>query len=328
MRVLALTFGDANLASSKYRVHQYIEPLRALGIRVEAVPASSFSAWRDVSTYDAVLVQKKLFDLGKVRRLRKLARRLVYDVDDAIWHPHGKPHSWLTNLRTGMRLKAVVQAADAVVAANEVLAAHLRRFRPQVEVIPMALDDKVWTRRNGRDPKQPLRIGWAGHPVNLPYLQAIEPALVAVQRKFPKAEFCIFCGKADGFKELRYHHVTFDPKVEVEIIHSFDIGLLPLSEGPFAQGKSPVKGLQYMASGAATVLTPLGATRAMFQDTEIGVFARTMSEWENALTRLLQQPALLAEIGKRARRAFEERYTLSCNVERYAALLRGPSTGG
>jgi glycosyltransferase involved in cell wall biosynthesis len=324
MRVLALTFGDSNLASSKYRVYQYIEPLRALGIEVQTVPANSFCTWSDLPKYDLLLIQKKLFPVGQVRRFRKVARRIVYDTDDATWHPHGRPHFWLTNLRTRMRLKAITRKADMVLTANEVLAAHLRPLSRRLEVVPMSLDETIWRFRSEREPAQHPCIGWAGHPVNLRYLEAIEPALAAVQHRFPKAEFRIFCGEAPRFKQVRSEQVPFDPQREAETIRSFDIGLLPLPEGPFAEGKSPIKALQYMASGAATVLTPLGATRMMFQDGHTGLFARTMTEWQKALETLLENPARICEFGSNAREHFETYYALSRNVGRLAALLRNP----
>src|SRR5436190_4037997 len=107
MRVLALTFGDEHQASSKYRVFQYVERLAQLGIEVHARPANSFKDWTRVQEYDVALVQKKLFRSGKVRDLRRNSRRLIYDIDDAIWHPHGKEHTFFTNLRNAWRLKAV-----------------------------------------------------------------------------------------------------------------------------------------------------------------------------------------------------------------------------
>ena len=106
MRVLALTFGDEHQASSKYRVFQFVEPLAKLGIRLEPTPANSFKDWSEVRHYDAVLVQKKLFRSGKVRYLRRNTKRLIYDIDDAIWHPHGKEHSFFTNIRNRWRLQA------------------------------------------------------------------------------------------------------------------------------------------------------------------------------------------------------------------------------
>ena len=323
MRVLALTFGDAHLASSKYRIYQYVEPLRALGIELQPTLATDFSNWGTIPGYDAVIVQKKLFAVGKVRRLRKLARRLIYDVDDAIWHPHGKAHSWLTNLRTRMRLRAITQSTDQVLVANGVLRERLAPYNSNVQIAPMALDEAVWKWRGKQGSERPLCIGWAGHPVNLPYLAAIEPALVAVQERHPEVEFHILCGEAPNLRQLRFRHVPFAPATEAEAIRQFDIGLLPLPKGAFAEGKSPIKGLQYMASGAATVLTPVGATREMFAAAETGVFANTLDEWESAIGNLVADPTRIEAMGKSAREAFEARYTLQGNVKRLAALLSG-----
>src|SRR3954470_10722235 len=139
MRVLALTFGDEHQASSKYRVFQYIEPLARLGIELEPTPANSFKDWKRVGEYDVVLVQKKLFPSGKVRSLRRNARRLIYDVDDAIWHPHGKEHTFFTNLRNRWRLKAITRAADLCITANSVLADHLCELTERVTILPLAL---------------------------------------------------------------------------------------------------------------------------------------------------------------------------------------------
>src|SRR5687767_3701277 len=147
MRVLALTFGDEQQASSKYRVFQFIEPLAKLGIHLEPTSANAFTHWSKVPEYDAVLVQKRLFRSSKVRHLRRNTRRLVYDIDDAIWHPHGKEHSFFTNLRNRWRLKTIARAADLCICANNILADHMRRFTNRITVLPLALDGARWCLR-------------------------------------------------------------------------------------------------------------------------------------------------------------------------------------
>src|SRR5688572_10080745 len=128
MRVLALTFGDATTASSQYRVYQYIPLLEQSGIRLEAFPVATFTAWDTVAGYDTVLVQKRLLPPGRLRWLRHHTRRLIFDVDDAIWFPHGRRHHWLTRWRTERRLAAIARAADLCVVPNHVLGDYLRRF--------------------------------------------------------------------------------------------------------------------------------------------------------------------------------------------------------
>lgn len=322
MRVLALTFGDANQASSYYRIYQYAEPFRKRGIELEILPARDFDQWGTLPQYHAIIVQKKLLSLGKVRRLRHQAKRLFYDVDDAIWHPHGKRHFWLTTLRVRLRVKAIAQAADVCLAANDILAGHLKRWNQRVFVVPMALAETAWP------PKPPLsaedcsiKIGWAGHPVNLPYLERIESALCAVQQQSPQVEFAVFCGQKPKFNSLKHKFIPYQAGAEPEVIRSFDIGLLPLPSGEFADGKSPIKGLQYMACGIPSVVSPLGATRQMFKEGQTALFARNQAEWIHALELLVRDHDLRRQIGRQARQQFEEKYCLSKTAPLFAGLL-------
>jgi glycosyltransferase involved in cell wall biosynthesis len=323
IRVLALTFGDETTASSYYRIFQYIQPLREHGIHLQPTSATGFSSWDEAAAADCVIVQKKLLKRTALTRLRRTAKRLVYDVDDAIWHPHRRPHSWLTNWRTRLRLACITRLADVCVAANDVLAEQLRRFTPRVVVVPMALDEKRWYPLTTRSAGAPLRIGWAGHPVNLTYLQQIEPALVQTQQQFSTVEFAIFSGQPPEFSSLRFTHLHFAPGTEPETIRNFVIGLLPLPDDDFSAAKSPIKGLQYMACGIPTVVAPVGAAAQMFADHETALFARNLSEWQAALARLISEASLRAQLGRHARRVFETTYTLSRTTTQLASVLRG-----
>jgi hypothetical protein len=323
MRVLCLTFGDATTASTYYRIHQYKAPLAQRGIDLEIVPARQFESWDSVSNYDAVLVQKSLLSVGKVRQLRRATRRLLYDVDDAIWHPHGKQHFVFTRIRQATRLHAIARAADQCIASNGVLASHLKRFTSRVNVLPMVLDEKLWKARATINHGDALRVGWSGHPVNFPYLESIELALVEVQRQFPKVEIAIFSGQPPRFRELKAVHVPFAPGKEPEAIKSFDIGLLPLPKDEFSAGKSPIKGLQYMASGVAIVATPLAGTRELLGDKRTASYARSVEEWQNALCGLIRDHDQRQEIGLNARQRFESEYTLTRRAESLSKLLRG-----
>lgn len=321
MRVLALTFGNAAQASSFYRIFQYIEPLREAGIEITALPADTFSEWTRLAEYDAIIVQKKLFSLGKVRLLRRRAKALVYDVDDAIWHPHGRRHSWWTTLRSALRLRAIVRATHLTLAANEVLASHLRGRATRLTVLPMALDENAWTPRPARAPRDPV-LGWSGHPVNLPYLEAIEPALLRLRAEFPRVRLAVFSGQPPRFREMPFDLIPFHAGAEPEALRTFDVGLLPMAEGAFAEGKSPIKGLQYMACGIPTVLPPRGAAQTMFRKGETAFFATTAEEWTTALATLLRDPTLRHRMGEEARRDFEAHHTIGATAARLKDLLK------
>lgn len=327
MRALALTFGDADCASTFYRILQYIEPLRSRGVIVEAFPARTFADWHSVADYDAVLVQKKLLPAGRVRWLGRRARCLIYDADDAVWEPHGRPHHWLTRWRTRLRARKISETATICVAANRILAGALRQWNSRVEILPMALNESIWPQKPApAEGNCPVRIGWSGAPVNLAYLEAIEPALLAVQKRNPNARFAVFSGRKPAFRELVFDFLPFKPGTESEVIRNFDIGLLPLPEGKFSEAKSPIKGLQYMASGTPTVASPRGATRELFADGSGAQFAETESDWVKALDQLVRDPASRREMGRRARAQFLQAHSIATMAPRLAQLFQAAAT--
>jgi glycosyltransferase involved in cell wall biosynthesis len=321
LRYLALTFGDATCASTQFRIHAHIPGLAAHGIAIEAIPADEFHDWDSARGFDGVVVQKKLLRSGAVRRLRRSARRLVYDVDDAIWHPHGRPHHWLTQLRTTHRLKAIARAADLCLAANQVLARQLRTWARRVEVLPMCLDGSLW-RPTPRPPTGRVRVGWAGAPGNLPYLEALEPALIAAAQAAPEVEWAVLCGRAPRFHRLQAEHVAWQPGLEPGVVATFDVGLLPLPDNPFAAAKSPIKGLQYLACGVPVVASPLEATRELFHETEAARWAVAPEDWTRHLVSLVRDTATRQALGRTSRQLFEQHYSLETAGRRLAELLR------
>src|SRR4029077_17830739 len=123
---------------------------------------------------------------------------MVYDVDDAIWDAHLRKHSWLTRWRTNHRLGAIARRASVCLVSNENLGQGLRRDTARVAILPMALDESVWTPRGLSDPHT-LRLGWSGAPGNLHYLEALETALEAVLKDFPNARLVVFSGARPKF---------------------------------------------------------------------------------------------------------------------------------
>ena len=94
----------------------------------------------------------------------------------------------------------------------------------------------------------------------------------------------IHTGHNPRFENLEYEYIPFIPSKGHDFVRSFDIGLLPLPQNdPFTDGKSPIKGIQYIASGAVVVATK--ATTAVNllggqnNEAEFVKYAKTVNEW-------------------------------------------------
>jgi len=309
VKVIVLTFGDDHVASTQYRFVQFTEGLRNEGIYITMHLASGFRDWKLAAASDLVVVQKRLMRATWVKKLRRHARLLAFDTDDAIWESHGKPHSWCTRLRTRHRLKTICGAADLCTVANENLAAHLRPLSRQVEIVPMALDEKYWFPAASRKPG-PLRIGWAGAPTNLVNLINLSKILADIQRQRPGTEVLVYCGqRPDPGNNVRFTHLPFVPGTEADTVRDFDIGLLPLPDNAFAAGKSPIKALQYAACGIPCIASPVGATCETVRHGETGLIASNPDEWSRAILSLLDDETLRHKLGETARREFIARHT-------------------
>ena len=301
MKLLALTFGDETCASTQYRILH--RPLMEATAFHWCTPAKSFNDWESSPI-------RQFFSKNALSRrkfaIAKGARRLLYDSDDRIWLRPGKPYGWLTAFRIKMRLNLIARVSHQCIAANSIIAEDLNRHGANTTVIPMALDGSVW--RPSASKKDTLTIGWTGSPSSLRYLEEIRPALVTAQQAHPYVNWVIHCGKNPNWSDFVYEHIPYVSGTEPEIVRKFHIGLLPLPVGTFAEGKSPIKALQYFASGVALIHSPVGATIELTNNNTLGLAAPSTLKWGEKVSTLVTDQKLRENMAASARIFFDSNH--------------------
>ncbi len=322
MRVFALTFGAADTPSTHFRIHQYSDALRERGVTVDHAVAKGFEDFDRLDDYDLVLWQKTLLSTSKARQIRKHARALIYDADDRIWLRPGKDYDWLTRTRIRRRLRAIVSSADLCIAANGVIAGDQRDAgASRVEILPMSIDTNVWNAKDRPSPDDTVTIGWSGAPGNLPFLEPLVPALRRISEAQANVRIAIHCGRRPDLSGLDFVHHPFVSGEEPDSVRTFDIGLLPLPDDPFVQGKSPIKTLQYFASGVAVVGQDVGATAEFLQHDVTGLTVTAERTWQENLRRLIEDTDLRARLVRGGQELIAGRHTMEAVVDRYVELL-------
>jgi len=310
MRLFCLTFGDESCASTHFRLLQYRQIFKERGIQLDWKPAREVSDFNFLAEFDGVVLQKALLPLDALKKIRRYSKRLVFDLDDLIWlHPH-KTRGLLANIRLEYRLRFLSRESDLCTCPNKVIAAEMQRRGATVQLIPMALDVAIWKWRAGRSILPTCTVGWTGAPNNLPFLEAILPDLIEVQQKQPSVRYLIHSGIRPELKGLSFEYVPFVHGEEAGVVERFDIGLLPLPQNPFTSGKSPIKALQYCASGAVVVGNLFGASAELIQDGGWGVHVGQKSSWGQAIGGLVGSPDSRLGLALNARKRFEGCHTL------------------
>jgi len=316
------------VASARYRISQYLPYLEAAGVQacVEQIP----KGWlvrrrllRKAADFDTVLLQKRLLTVGAVHYLRRHAKRLVYDFDDAVlFRSSGKGGSVSGTRRR--RFRAILRAADLVIAGNEWLRELAEPHAKQVVILPTTLDPTKYDQaaavpRN----HEPVTLGWIGARSTLRYLRSISEALEQVGANGFEVRLKVV---SDAFLDLQ--NIAVEKKAwreedEAADVASFDIGLAPSFDDPWSKGKCGLKILQYMAASLPVVCTPVGVQRQLVRDGENGYWASTTEEWVDRLLRLIASPAERVRLGTASRKLLAAQYILSQNAPAFVAAVTG-----
>ena len=322
-RVLVLA-NNLKQASYRVRVDALLPLLRArgvdttLGLRTNN-PLHNYRLFASAGDYDAVLLQRKLLDGWEARVLRTHARRIVYDIDDAIMH-FNRPVSRLSRWRTGRRFRATVRALDHVVAGNEYLADIFRRAGPSASVLPTVVDPARYAAKRHAETAAP-RLVWIGSHSTLPYLRQHLPALALAADRVPGLGLITVADESITGAPFPVEHRPWSADTEAASLAAGDVGVAPTPTDPWTLGKCGFKIVQYMAAGLPVVASPVGANAELVRDGETGFLPTSDEAWADAIARLAADVDLRRRMGAAGRRRVEEELCLTRAADEWAKLL-------
>jgi glycosyltransferase involved in cell wall biosynthesis len=268
-------------------------------------------------------VEKELWPFGPawLERLVLARRPYVIDLDDAIFHNYDLHRLRLVRSLYGRKIDRLLAGAALVTAGNEYLADRARAAGARrVEILPTVVDLDLYPRahalRPARAPGEPLSVGWIGSPATQRYLQLLGAPLERLAREHP-VRLLVIGGRGVRLQGVEVIEVPWSQEGEVAAIGRIDVGVMPLADTPWEQGKCGYKLIQYMACGVPVVGSTVGINASLVTPGVNGSLARDAEEWSLALARLARDPALRAALGDAGRRRVEERYC----VQRTAPLL-------
>jgi glycosyltransferase involved in cell wall biosynthesis len=271
-----------------------------------------------------VFVQRESFMIGTsiFERLFSLRSKLIFDFDDSIWLPTiSKGNQKLKFLKKSDKIKKIISYSSQVVCGNQYLATYASKYNPNVAIIPSTIDtDRYYIRQ--RTESKAITIGWSGSFTTVPHFEFIIPALFKIQTKYgDRINFHMIGVEGYSCNGLNISSMAWNAISEVEDLHFFDIGIMPLPDDEWTRGKCGMKGLQYMAAGIPTIMSPVGVNKEIIQDGVNGFLASTEAEWIDKLTRLIDSADLRERLGLNGRKTVEVKYSVKANAPLYLELF-------
>jgi glycosyltransferase involved in cell wall biosynthesis len=228
----------------------------------------------------------------------------------------------LTRLSGDRKWQRLCRMATVTICINRRIADYLEPYSQEVTVVPNVIDLARYPERDWAGSGGAMVIGYNGSRPTMPQLLEVEGALSRVAREVP-IELRVSGGRSP-IRDPGYPVVepTWTPEGEVGLLHGFDVGLAPAPPEQWAEFKSFVKILVYMAVGVPVVASPYGSANEVIEDGENGFLARDEDEWAEKLIALARDPELREGMGHAARRTIERDYSLEGREDEIVSLFR------
>lgn len=256
--------------------------------------------------YDVVFANRDFAGEGPIlqRFFRPLARRCIFDFDDAIFvGPNEKLVRWMC------------ANARWVTPGNEYLADYARQHTKRVTVIPTVIDTESYIPRLYSNFERPslVRVGWSGSDQSIK--QTLVPYLGLLSKLQAKVDFelVVITNTKPNLpvKDLRWSFIPWSQHQEPFLGSKFDIGIMPLLDDEFQKGKCGLKLLQYMAAALPTVASPVGVNKSIVRHGVTGMVAAREEEWHRALELLIRDSRVRARMGRAGRQICEQEYSVN-----------------
>lgn len=281
-----------------------------------------------IHKYDQVFIHREASPIGppilEWMIAKVFRKQIVYDFDDAIWLTNTSAENEIVSiLKCHWKVEWICKWSWKVTCGNDFLCDFAKQFNQNTIYIPTTLDlDEIdLPKTQSPTPKTYLTIGWTGTHSTLKYLQAIVSVLQELQSEID-FNFILIADKNPHLVLKRYTYIPWNKKTEWEDLQKIDIGIMPLDNSEWEEGKCGFKAIQYMALGIPALASPTRANCTIIENGQNGFICSNDSEWKNGLKTLIQNAELQSVFARKGRETIETKFCKRVWVEKYEGLFR------
>ena len=319
-RILFVSKGDKD-ASTRYRGQQYYPFFHDAGYRTEHVIVSGginafLNTLKLAHKADIVIVLRKTFPVVLMWLLRRVAKKLIFDLDDAIFCSSDGSAS-KTRMKRFMHMAKV---SDHIFAGNQFLAAKALEFNDAVTLVPTSLNIKKYEIQ-AVQPDSYVDLVWIGSRSTSKYLKDILPELEKLAEKYADLRLKIIADFDLPEAKLPVIAIPWSEGNEVKELLSSDIGIAPMRDNDWTRGKCALKVLQYMAASLPVVSSNVGVNGEAV-DENTGLLINSSEQWQKAISFLIENRSQRVQMGKSGYQKVIQDYDINVVFKRILTVIQ------
>ena len=359
MRVLGLCSYPVEAAATRFRMAQFVDPLREQGVELSVRPFLDCGLFRafysdrrfaakvlgllkpllrriagvaGARKYDLLFVQREamFFGPGIFEWLYQKAGRLpmVLDLDDATYVPYVSPSYGKAGslLKFFGKTDNLIRRSELVTCGNRFIAEYVESKGTKAIVIPTVVDTQLF--KPVEKANEIPVIGWIGTHSTFSFLESLFPILEKLAKDHQFKLKIVGAGKKDvSINGVEVENLEWNMDREIVDFQSFDIGLYPITISSSANeqwilGKSGFKAIQYLAVGVPFVMSPVGVCAEIGEVNLTHFNATSPEDWYNSLSRLISDADLRRKMGASGRKHSLELYSVQAQASALAKAMK------
>jgi glycosyltransferase involved in cell wall biosynthesis len=338
--------------SQRFRFVQYLGLLQAAGIEYKAFSFLSDNAWNllyrpgnfflkflrimdgyrkriallfQIGKFDFVFIHREAAPMGPPVLewiiAKVLRKKIIYDFDDAIWLPNFSHSNRAFSFLKGYgNVKHICRWAHKISCGNQYLCDFAAQYNANVVYNPTTIDTEHHHNKvKDHQITRPV-VGWTGSHSTLRYLLEIIPVLRELEKEID-FEFRVIADVNPEFNLKHFSFVKWNKETEIDDLLGFDIGVMPLVNDKWANGKCGFKALQYMALGIPALVSPVGVNTRIVDHGINGFICHDEKDWFENLLLILSNHQLLVDMGQRTRKKIVDHYSVKSNAANFLNLF-------
>lgn len=215
-------------------------------------------------------------------------KKYILNFDDNVWVNYENKRL-LNN-----KFDNLVKNADGVIVANSFLEEKVSQLNRNIIKIPTVIDLQTYKNTIMSEKFNKFTLVWIGSPATYKYIKSHSHIFKKLS-DIIDYKLVIIATKElikDSLNGVEMEFYNWSSSCEIELLQKAHIGIMPLNDDMFSQGKSSFKIIQYMAAGLPAIASDIGENKNVLQHNKTGFLVKNEDDWIKAIVELYNNKKL------------------------------------
>ena len=236
-------------------------------------------------------------------------KHYILNFDDNVWSNY-EDKFWLKN-----KYNKLIQGADGIIVANDFLVDKVKPLQSTIVKIPTVIDLEDYG--DIAEKNKIFTLVWIGTPITYRYIESHAKMFQELAEKIDY-QLCVVATNALSERAIdgvNMKFIDWSLENEVAYLRQAHIGIMPLDNDGFSQGKSAFKLIQYLAAGIPLMGSPIGENNRVVENMKNGYLVSTNEEWIKKVELLYNDEQLYKQLALNS-----EKNAYNYSIQKYFPL--------